>query len=109
MVEYGHAPQVCLVLGCAVLFALFDPVQSQLIPEHRRQQMMHAFNSLGERNTLPAGENPVMRKALVIVGQDVEVVMDIVGEDMEVEGGGTAAAALNVARGNQEVRLLCHG
>jgi hypothetical protein len=79
MVEYGHAPQVCLVLGCAVLFALFDPVQSQRIPEHRRQQMMHAFNSLGERNTLPAGENPVMRKALVIVGQDVEVVMDIVG------------------------------
>lgn len=48
-----------------------------------------------------------MRKALVIVGQDAEVVMDIVGEDMEVEGGGTAAAALNVARGNQEVRLLC--
>jgi hypothetical protein len=55
MVEYGLAPQVCLVLGRAVLFALFDPVQSQHIPEHRRQQMMHAFNSLGERNTLPAG------------------------------------------------------
>lgn len=55
---------------------------------------------------LAAGENPVMRKALVIVGQDAEVVMDIVGEDMEVEGGGTAAAALNAARGNQGVRLL---
>ena len=101
----GVDDQVCIVLGRAVLWALFDPVQSLRIPEHRRQDMMQAYISLGDRNTLPAGENPVIKKALVIVGEDAEVVIDVVDDDNEQDGGGRSAA-LALAQRNQEVRLL---
>lgn len=103
MAAYGIDPHVCLVLGRALLWALFDETQVLRIPEPRRQQMMHAYNSLGGRNRVPAGENPVQRKALVIVGQDAEVVIDFVDEDINGRDGGAAVAS---ARNNQEVRML---
>lgn len=103
MAAYGIDSHVCLVLARALLWALFDETQALRIPEPRRQQMMHAYNSLGERNRVPAGENPVQRKALVIVGQDAEVVIDFVDADINGNDGGAAVAS---ARNNQEVRLL---
>ena len=103
--SYGIDHQVCLVLGRAVLFTLFDPVQVLRIPQHLRQQMMQAYAGLGERNTVPAGENPVIsRRQSVIVGQDAEVVMDLVSD--EVDGGGGANFSLTLAQRNQEVRML---
>lgn len=103
--DYGIDPQVCLVLGRAVLWALFDPIQRRRIPEHRRQQMLLAYQGLGDRNTLPEGENPVQRKALVVVGHDAEVVMDLVSDEIGNGSSGTSLS-LTLAQRNQEVRLL---
>lgn len=105
MVDYGIHRQVCLVLGRAVLWALFDPTQASRIPQHRRQQMMQAYAGLGDRNTLAAGENPVLKRSLVIVGQDAEVVMDLMSDE-DGGGGGGGSLSLTLAQRNQEVRML---
>jgi hypothetical protein len=60
MVRYGIHPQVCIVLGTAVLWALFDTVQRERFPDGLRQDVMRAYEGLGDRNQLAVGENPVL-------------------------------------------------
>ena len=92
---YDIDPQVCLglVLGGAVLWALFDPVMPQRTPQYRCEAMMHAHDAPGDRNTLSPGVNSVQKRCTVIVGHDANVVMDLMTEDVnpqDGEGGGVS-------------------
>ena len=94
--------KICLILGRAYLWQLFDPSGDDCIPNHRRTQIMQAYADLGQRNRMQTGDNPVKRKPLVVAGNDSEVIIDVVGG----EEGGTMDARNAAALGRQEVRLL---
>ena len=105
MVRHGIDEQVCKVLGCSVLWRLFDRSGDDAFPPYRRDQIMSAYRDLGARNVLEEGCNPVKRKPLIVSGHDTEVLIDLLLDDSdEITPGVDLRRSLAVR--NQEVRLL---
>ena len=69
MRAHGIQRQVCVVLGRALLWRLFDSSRDSAtaIPEHKRRYMMQAYTDLGDRNTLAPGTNPVVVSTVLCV------------------------------------------
>ena len=89
MCESGEVPrQVCLVLGRAALWRLFDPSGDNIVPEEMRARVMARYADLGHDNTLPVGSNPVRKVPLIVDGADSEVLIDRVDYGDDNEGGG---------------------
>jgi hypothetical protein len=106
MVRGGVPRQVCLVLGRAALWRIFDPSGNNLVPEVMRARVMARYADLGANNALPSGMNPVKKVPLVVDGFDSDVMIDqIVGES---EDGGNDVSTLRQRMGmrRQEIRLL---
>lgn len=100
MFESGEVPrQVCLALGRAALWRLFDPSGDNIVPEEMRARVMARYADLGHDNTLPAGTNPVRKVPLIVDGADSEVLVDRVdfGDDDEGGGGGGSGGGDGVA------------
>jgi hypothetical protein len=102
--------QVCIVLGRALLFKIFDSSlgdkQVGGVAPQTRARVMDAYACLGGRNTLSQGENPVKKIPLGVVGVDSELFID---ELLHDDGaGGTGGDNMRVRAGmeRQEVRLL---
>ena len=107
MLQHGIEPQVCKVLGRAMLWHLFDHSGDDCFPEHRCNQIMQAYRDRGFHNTLEDGCNPVKKRPLVVSGYDTEVMMDLLEEDFVGEGvSAVDTVRRSIAVRNQEVRLL---
>ena len=59
ILRIGVPLQVCVVLGRALLWRLFDG-SGDAIPPQRKAQMLEAYRALGTRNTLVVDQNPVV-------------------------------------------------
>jgi hypothetical protein len=68
-----------------------------------RPRIMDAYASLGGRNMLGQGENPVKKIPLGVIGVDSELVIDELLDDQN-EASGDARVSTGMER--QEVRLL---
>jgi hypothetical protein len=76
MLEAGIPHQVCLVLGRAVLWRMFDPLGENLVPEEHRSRVMARYGDIGVNNLLSQGTNPMKKVALIVDGYDAEVLID---------------------------------
>jgi hypothetical protein len=99
--------QVCIILGRAFLFKMFDssPGEKQVggVAPQIRARKMNVYASLGGRNTLGQGENPVKKIPLGVIGVDSELVIDELLHDQN-EASGDARVCTGMER--QEVCLL---
>jgi hypothetical protein len=98
-------PHVAAVLGRALLWACFEQELEQWIPPAIKDRVQTAYHAIQQ---LPDGENPVMKVALVITGNDDELHIDDVLGGIEPQGGGdvnNAARQPQQARGLQEELL----
>ena len=68
MFKAGIPHQVCLVLGHAVLWRMFDPSGENLVPEEHRSRVMARYGDIGVNNLLSQGTNLVKKVALVVEG-----------------------------------------
>ena len=59
MYAYGIDKQVCIVLGRALLFRVFD-ASGAYLPPKMRDDILGAFNDLGDRNRMADGEMPIL-------------------------------------------------
>ncbi len=109
MARAGISRQVCLVLGRAILWRMFDPSGDELIPEEQRSRVMARYADLGSDNLLAPGTNPVRKVTLVVDGYDAEVLIDqVVGgeEDGAVRTIADPDVRQRLGMRNQEIRLL---
>ena len=65
MLARGFNRQVCLVLGRAVLWCMFEERHAGRFEPDKVEPVMAAYRDLGERNRLPQGENPVLVSVLM--------------------------------------------
>ena len=72
---------LALVLGRALLWRVFDDNESLVVPPHICHRVKSAYQDLGDRCQLVAGENPVERDPLVVTGSDAEVHIDLLLDD----------------------------
>ena len=97
--------QVCIILGRALLWKVFDGGQQELgVAPEIRARIMHAYAGLGVRNTLGQGDNPVRKVPLGVTGVDSELVIDELLQ--EVEAGRNGDVRVRTGMERQEVRLL---
>jgi hypothetical protein len=103
MSRAGIPRDVCLVLGRAMLWRMFDSSGDDLVPAEQKTRIMARYEDLGDRNTLAAGRNPIRKCPLVVGGFDTEVII----EKFDVQDGdggevNTRSMGLRV----QELRLV---
>ena len=70
---------VGLVLGGALLWAVFDPDQSAKLPPALTTDIRDAYNNTFPDNQLEDGENPVEKRPLVVSGHEGQVVLTEIG------------------------------
>jgi hypothetical protein len=66
---------VCIVLGRALLWRIFDK-SGNFIPKEIKRYVHGAYSNLGDQCTLENGVNPIKKIPLGISGNDAEVVID---------------------------------
>ena len=91
MVDARVPPQVCVVLGRALLWKVAEqakkPDDGHNVPRSIMARVTRALSDLGDRNSLPLGTNPVRRANLGVTGLDSQVhVFEILGGDDVVHG-----------------------
>ena len=114
----AYPKKAAVVFGRAVLWKVFDASVTEdgesrhCIPATMYEQVMRAFNDLGDRNNLAAGENPVARPPLGVTGVDAQLIVDVImtgdrdGGGGGGGGGGNGDWRVTGAMDRQEVRLL---
>ena len=109
--------KVATVFGRALLWKVFaasvSEKNSHCIPGSTFERVMQAFNDLGDRCNLAAGENPVARLPLGVTGVDATLIVDVImtgdrdgGGDDGGGGGRNGDWRVTGALDRQEVRLL---
>ena len=99
--------QVCIVLGRALLWKVFDSSREKQeggVAPQIRARIMDAYASLGGRNTLGQGENPMKKIPLGVIGVDGELIIDVLAQDAEPGNGVDVRVRTGMER--QEVHLL---
>ena len=66
MVRHGLPHEVCIIVGRAVLFRVFDRTGEDAVPTPMRESIMQAYHELGSRNILEDGCNPIKRRPLIV-------------------------------------------
>ncbi len=107
MARCGIPRDVCLVLGRAMLWRIFDRSGEDLVPSAQRMRIMARYEDLGADNHLEPGTNPVKKVPVVVNGYDAEVLMDeiVVGDDGDNDEGPSVVLQRMGLR-HQEIRLL---
>lgn len=86
MVRCGVAREVCLVLGRAMLWRVFDSSGELLVPEDQKQRILDRYSDIRHK-TIADGSNPIKKVPLIVDGFDAEVLMETVeGGDLTEEG-----------------------
>jgi len=67
--------QVCVVLGRALLWKIFSE-GAQYLPQSIVSRVRTAYNDIGDRCTLEAGDNPVRKAPIGVTGADAELVVE---------------------------------
>jgi hypothetical protein len=75
--------QVCIVLGRALLWRIFDESGDNVIPDSIRNRVMAAYGNINEGNN---EGNPIMRLAIGVDGVDSQLVIDTLFDDDDDEG-----------------------
>jgi hypothetical protein len=83
----GYDRQVCLVWGHAVLFPIFDASGKTAVPLPILEHVTRASNDLGMRYGIEEHTHPIKRMSLAITGSDSDVIMGIIGDDMQGSEG----------------------
>ena len=98
---------VCLVLGRAMLWRIFDRSGEGLVPSAHRVRIMARYEDLGADNHLEPGTNPVKKVPVVVNGYDAEVLMDeiVVGDNGDNDEGPSVVLQRMGLR-HQEIGLL---
>lgn len=78
-----------LVLGKALLWKVFED-RNNYVPSEISQRIRRAYNELGERCTLQAGENPVQKVPLVVYKGENDYAV-VIEEELTPEQGGNQA------------------
>jgi hypothetical protein len=103
MSRVGIPHDVCLVLGRAMLWRMFDSSGDDLVPAEQKTRIMARYEDLGDRNTLTAGRNPIRKCPLVVGGFDTEVII----EKFDVrDGDGGEVNTRSMDLRVQELRLV---
>jgi hypothetical protein len=105
MASAGIPRQVCLVLGRAMLWRIFDRCGEDLVPPEQRIRILQRYEDLSANNLLSVGTNPVKKIPLVVDGYDSEVLIDqVVGGDDDDTDNPVLIQRMRLRR--QEIRLL---
>jgi hypothetical protein len=97
--------EVCIVLGRALLWRIFDESGS-FIPDEIKSRVCNAYNNLGDQCTLENGVNPIKKIPLGIGGNDAEVVIDELFTDEGDEAVEDQARRVKRRIEKQEITLL---
>lgn len=81
MIATQYDRYVALVLGRALLWRVFDEVESRVVPTAIVERVKNAYADLGQRNTLQGGENPVEKVPIIVTGFDAQVHIDLLIDD----------------------------
>lgn len=81
MIAAQYDRYVALVLGRALLWRVFDEVESRVVPTAIVERVKNAYADLGQRNTLQGGENPVEKVPIIVTGFDAQVHIDLLIDD----------------------------
>ena len=108
MARFGISREVCLVLGRAMLWRIFDNSGDDLVPVEQKNRILARYRDLRDRNSLPEDSNPVKKVPLVVDGFDAEVLIETIEDADEEDGGGVNGSATIQRMGlrRQEIRLL---
>ena len=116
MIAGGIPPQVCTVLGRAMLWKVFEASASEdtgahCIPPELGERVLSAYRDLGERCTLESEVNPISKLPLGVTGVDAQLIVDVITCNIDRSGGssgGPSGGDWRAAAGleRQEVRLL---
>ena len=94
MVRGGVPRQVCIVLGRALLWKVWEAAMGDVghsMPPAITARVMAAIRDLGSRNWLEAGTNPVRCASLGVTGIDAELhIFEILGSRGEGRSGGAS-------------------
>ena len=81
---------IAAILGKSLMWAVFDPEISSLVPASIRMRIVAAYNTLGEDARLADDQNPIEKAPLMCYENDGVVVIDEVpnNEPMMAQGAG---------------------
>ena len=88
--------RVALILGKALLWYVFHPDAKDYLPPAMYQRIMDAYAA---RQVLPANTNPVLRKPIIITGDEAEVYIDEIPEEVANAGENNGAVGGQVGGG----------
>ena len=98
--------QVCIVLGRALLWRIFDE-SGDVVPEAIRVRVMAAYADLGDDHHVEEGVNPIMKVAIGVDGVDAELVVDTLFEDdNEADGADRNGRRVRRRIERQEIQFL---
>ena len=81
--------EVAAILAKPLLWAVFDPDVSSMVPASIRQRVVTAYNALGEDLRLADNQNPIEKVELVCYENNGVVAIDEIPNDVPmVQGGG---------------------
>ncbi len=106
MARSGIPRQVCLVLGKAMLWCVFDSCGDDLVPSEQSIRIFQRYEDLGVNNLLPVGATPVRKIPLVVDGYDSEVLIDQIVGDNDNDETNNPALMERMGLRRQEIRLL---
>ena len=93
MVAAGIPRQVCIVLGRALLWKVWEAAQGDedhRVPSSITARVMMAVRDLGTRNLLEEGTNPIRRGSIGVSGIDAELYVYEIGGGSSGGGGGSS-------------------
>ena len=97
--------QVCIVLGRALLWRIFDPSGVHIIPQNIRVRVMAAYNDLGTTCTLENRENPIKKIPLGVNGCDAELIIhELLSDETDSNSQNIMQRRNTIER--DEIRLL---
>lgn len=108
MARCGIPREVCLVLGRAMLWRIFDSSGEDLVPAEQKRRILERYDSIPHK-TIPVGVNPIKKVPLIVDGYDAEVLIEIAdGADVITmeEGERATASVPRMGLRRQEIRLL---
>mmetsp|Transcript_5685 Transcript_5685/g.6381 ORF Transcript_5685/g.6381 Transcript_5685/m.6381 type:complete len:166 (+) Transcript_5685:301-798(+) len=98
--------QVCIVLGRALLWRIFDE-SGDVVPEAIRVRVMAAYADLGDDHHVEEGVNPIMKVAIGVDGVDAELAVDTLFEDdNEADGADRNGRRVRRRIERQEIQFL---
>lgn len=105
MARCGIPREVCLILGRAMLWRMFDSSGDELVPAEQKRRIMERYADIPHK-TIQLGVNPVKKVPLIVDGFDAEVLIETAEGVMTEDGEQAVASVPRLGLRRQEIRLL---